>query len=157
MASRVEQFEITTPTGTLQTAPQITSLAFQEGTIQRLELTIPGGHAGLTGIAFFHATVQVIPYRAGTFIRGDGQEMGWDLVRYPAGGLWVVRTFNTDVYDHTHHLRLLLDDIPTPAPPLVVTPQPIQPEATPDELADADQLPTEVPDVGELLGVGDQL
>lgn len=155
MASRVEQFEITTPAGTLQAAPITTALVFLEGTVQRMELTIPGGHAGLTGIALFHSSIQVIPFQAGTFIRGDDQDMKWDLARYPTGAKWSVRTFNTDVFAHTHHLRLLIEDIPTAPLAPAVEAQPIQPEATEEELAAEEELPTELPDLAELADLAE--
>lgn len=156
MASRVEQFEITTPAGTTQAAPQVTALTFLEGVVQRLELTIPGGHVGLTGLAFFHSSIQVIPFAAGTFIRGDDQVMGWDLARYPTGSKWSVRTFNTDFYPHTHYLRLLIEDIPEAptVPPAAAVP--FQPEATPEEEAAAEELSTEVPDVDELAVLAEE-
>ena len=148
MATRIEQFEITTPAGTLQTAPITTTLTFTEALVEQLWLTIPGGHAGLTGVAFFHSGFQVIPYKAGTFIKGDNQTMPWELQRFPTGAKWSVRTYNEDVYDHTHHVRLLLNDTPTEAPPISAPVQVITPEATPDELADAEALPP--PDEAEL-------
>ncbi len=155
MATRIEQFEIVTPAGTLQTAPITTALTFTEAMVEQLWLTIPSGHAGLTGIAFFHSSVQVIPFKAGTFIKGDGQTMPWELQRFPTGAKWSVRTYNEDVYDHTHHIRLLIQDIPPAGLPPVVEPAPVTPEATEGDLADADQLPT--PDATELEQLAEEV
>jgi len=151
MADRIELFEITTPAGTLSSAPISTALTMLEGRIDVIELTIPGGHAGLTGLAFFHSGVQVIPKSAGTFLRGDDQSMRWEVARYPTGAKWTVKTYNLDVFSHTHHLRLLLTDVALEPPPAPVEAVPVTPEATPEELAADEELPE--PDLSELADI----
>jgi hypothetical protein len=156
MADRIEQFEITTTAGVLSTAPTVTPLTMREGQVDRIDLVIPAGHAGLTGIALFHSGNQVIPYKAGAFFRGDDQVRSWPVARYPIGAAWTVRTFNTDVYDHTHMITLLITDVPDAGPlPLAPAPVVVTPEATPEEVEEAAQLP-ELDDA-ELAQLADQL
>lgn len=111
MAERVEWFDVTVPAGTLKTAPTETVLRFNEGDIERLDLTIPDGHAGLTGIRFNSAHQQIIPLTPGSYIIGNGVDRSWDLHGFPNNGNWSVSCYNTDVYDHTFHFEFLVNEI----------------------------------------------
>lgn len=111
MAERVEWFDVLVPAGTLKTAPVETVLRFNQGDIERLDLTIPDGHAGLTGIRFNSAHQQIIPFTPGSYIIGNGRQASWDLHGFPNNGNWSVTCYNTDVYDHTFHIEYLVNEI----------------------------------------------
>lgn len=111
MAERVESFSVSVPAGTLSTAPQLTSIGFAPGEIERVEIMVPSGHAGLTGFQLALGAQPIIPFTAGAFIVADGETLNWPLEGYPNSGAWQCRAFNTDVYAHSFHFRFLLREI----------------------------------------------
>lgn len=124
MAERVEWFDVTVSASTAKTAPVEKALAFNQGTVERLDLTIPDGHAGLTGIRFNSAHQQVIPLTASSFIIGNDHVFTWDLHGFPDNGSWSVSMYNTDIYDHTFHIAFLVNELSTAsaAPVALVSP-----------------------------------
>lgn len=110
MAERIEWFDVTVPARTAKTAPVETALQFNSGVVERLELTIPDGHAGLTGIRFNSAHQQIIPLTSGLYVVGNGVEKSWDLHGYPDNGNWSVTCFNTDIYAHSFHIAFLVNE-----------------------------------------------
>lgn len=125
-ANRIEVFDVTVAAGVTATAPTETATAFASGIVTRVEITIPNGHAGLTGIRLAVAHGVVIPNNTGAWIVGNATELGYDLVGQLDSGAWSAFTYNTDVYAHTFHVRFaVLDEylLETPtAPAPVVTP-----------------------------------
>jgi hypothetical protein len=123
-ANRVESFDVLVAAGTAQAAAVTTDCTFQDGVLVRLELDVPDGHAGLTGIQILSAKGQMIPYTAGTFLVANDHQFGWDLVGQIDTGSFQVKAFNTDIYPHTFHVRFSVLDfaqIPaSPAPPAAI-------------------------------------
>lgn len=115
-ANRIEVFQVTTPAGTLEASPLETDTSWSPGTLVRIEVRIPDGHAGLTGIAFAVAHGQVIPATFKTFITGNRTELGWDLTGQLDSGAWSTFTYNTDIFAHTHEVHyFVLDEYLLPA------------------------------------------
>lgn len=110
MANRFEVFDVAVPAGTAKTAATETDTNFAQGTVTSVEIVIPDGHAGLTGITILQAHQQVIPWTAGAFIVGNAEVIRWDVAGFLDNGSWSVRCYNTDVYDHTFHLRFLVNE-----------------------------------------------
>ena len=110
VANRVEAFAITVPAGTAQASPQVTSTTFDDGSVVRIELDVPDGHFGLTGIQILAAGAQYIPKTNGTYLIADGHDFAWDVIVTIDTGAWSVQAYNTDVYDHTFYLRFSVLD-----------------------------------------------
>lgn len=110
MATRVEVFEVVIPALTLESSPLDTELDFVPARVDQLEVLIPPGPSGLVGWAILHNTQQILPFATGSFIFADGEVIRWPLERFPTGRGWIVRAFNTDIFDHTLHIRLLVSD-----------------------------------------------
>lgn len=120
---RVRTVSITTPPNTPPSAPRETVWAVGRGVVDRLEVVIPDGHAGLTGLAVVWGARQVWPYEAGEWIIGNDEVVRVSLGLYVTDSL-VVRTYNVDdTYVHSHHLRAYVVD-PERELPLVGTPPP---------------------------------
>lgn len=124
MAQRVEWFDFTVPAGTLKAAPVELAMVFNSGPIERIDLTIPDGHVGLTGIRFNSAHQNIIPLTAGAFIIGNGTTTSYDLTGYPDHGNWTVSMYNTDVNDHMFHVGVLVNEVAlgTAAPVKIIAP-----------------------------------
>jgi hypothetical protein len=103
--------------GTAIATPVSQALTPSEEIVTDLEIVIPTGHVGLTGIAIFYASRQVIPFDTGDWITANGDVIHWPLSDFPTGGQWVAKAYNTDVYDHSFYLRWLVNDLPDPPVP----------------------------------------
>jgi hypothetical protein len=128
VANRIEAFAVTVTAGTAKTSAATTDVSFLDGIVQRIELDVPDGHFGLTGIQILSAHAQAIPYTFGDYIVADGHDFGWDLVGQIDTGSWQVKCFNTDVYDHTFYLRFSVLDFayaPSTAPLPALAPTPV--------------------------------
>jgi len=99
---------VTTPAGTAEASPQTTTLAVVNLRLLALEVTIPNGHAGLTGFAVEYGGTRIIPFGVQEWLVGNSEAfaftVGFDIGRT---GLQVV-TYNTGLFDHGHYLRLIL-------------------------------------------------
>lgn len=109
MADDIRTFTVTVPVGTLESAPQETPLALPLAVVERLDILIPSGHSGETGIALAMSGTQVIPHEESNWIVGNGSEISFPLEDYPESGDWSALAFNADVFEHSFHLRFLLD------------------------------------------------
>lgn len=123
-ADRVEAFTVTVPASTAASAPVTQALPLGLADVLSVEIVIPDGHAGLTGLRFYYSGEQIIP-RSGWII-GNDHHLDWPLTRYPERGDWSARAYNTDVFEHSFYLRFLLSDLgrdyAAPAPLQLVTP-----------------------------------
>lgn len=125
--NRVEAFAVTVTANTAKASASTTDVSFPDGVVQRIELDVPNGHNGFTGIQILAALGQVIPFTKGAFLVADGHDFGWDMIGQIDTGSWQAKTYNTDVYDHTFYLRFSVLDfgyltVATPPVAPVVTP-----------------------------------
>lgn len=132
MAQRIEVFAVPVTAGTAKSSAVETDLSFVDGTVVGIEIIIPDGHCGLTGIALMQAHSQVIPKTLDTFITGNNEPIKWPVEGFLNNGSWSALCYNTDVYDHTFHLRFLVNEntltgpgtLGFSQPPLVIGPPP---------------------------------
>lgn len=119
MAERVAHFTVTAPASTPQASPLEVALTFAPAVVDTVEIVVPSGHAGLTGIALAQGHRAIIPEQTGTFIIADDEVIRWPLEGYLNNGAWQAFVFNTDVFGHSWHVRFLLSLI-RPAPAAVL-------------------------------------
>lgn len=110
LSNRVESFTVTVPAGTTQAGATTTDTSFPDGQVQRIELDVPDGHAGLTGIQIRAAGAQYIPFTEGAFIVANDHDFGWDVIVTIDTGVFSAVAFNTDVYDHNFYIRFSVLD-----------------------------------------------
>lgn len=101
--------KVTTPAGTTQAVPQTTLWKLDEGTLLYLEVIIPRGHAGVTGLSVLNQGTQYVPWIGTDWLSGDDRTVVVELeTDVAASGLAIV-TYNTGFYPHSHYLRCLID------------------------------------------------
>ena len=128
MAQRVEIREAVAPLGTPQSAPVEIDLSFDPGTVTEIEIVIPDGHGGATGIAIAQAHGIIIPYSGSVFIIGNNEVIHWPVQDFLNNGSWSAFVYNTDTeYDHTFYLRFLINENPRAIQAAIA--QPLQPAA----------------------------
>lgn len=121
MATRIEMANVTVPAGTLQAAPQITPMVFNDGRVDQVDIVVPDGCAGLVGFQIGHSGQVIIPYDGVTFTVSNDEDIHWPLEAFPEAQKWFVVAYNTDQFPHTLRFRWQITDVillPT-MPPLV--------------------------------------
>lgn len=113
MAERIEIKSITTPSGTLSSAPLVTALNFRQGYPVRIEIRFPPGPSGLVGFQLAHSGEVIIPKDKTEFLITDNEIVIWPLDNFPYNAAYTVRTYNTDFYSHTIQLRMAFNEVGT--------------------------------------------
>lgn len=96
------------PIGTPESAPTLTPAGISNCMLWRVEVRIPAGHQGVTGIALVDSGTFIVPYSplAPSWFVGDN-----DLLQYPfgkqLGANVALYTYNTGIYVHTWQVRLI--------------------------------------------------
>lgn len=109
MADEIRIFQPSCIGGISPSSPVRTALSVPLAVVERIDIKIPPGHRGLTGIALAFAGQQVIPYQDGTWLIGDGDDIQFQVESYPESGQWQAVMYNSGVFEHTWYLRFLLD------------------------------------------------
>lgn len=106
---RVNLPAVTCPPGTLQVNAIETDLSFPPGRLVGLEIVIPPGHAGATGLAIAQAHQIVIPTQGTQWLVGDDDIIRWDYKDVLGSGQWSAFTYNLDLANsHTWFFRMLI-------------------------------------------------
>jgi hypothetical protein len=127
MAQQVYAFTVTCPAGTSLVAAITQDVSFPQADVNELQIVIPDGHAGLTGIAVQQAHQAVIPKNAGAFLVTNDEKLIFPLQDYLDNGNWQVVMYNTDIYPHSWYLRFLCTTLGTQpqSPVFNVSPPPL--------------------------------
>ena len=122
---RLEPFTVTAPIGTTAAAPSEVNTNFAQGQVVRIELVIPTGHNGLTGIAIAQAHSPIFPDRRGAFIIDNGRTLEFTPDDRIQSGQWSAFVFNTSQVPHNFYLRYYVLDANKTAALTPQAPQPI--------------------------------
>lgn len=112
---------VTTASGVLDSAPNDTPWPLEDALLQSIEIVIPDGHAGLTGIRILQAGAQIIPFDLYSWINGNNERIVLPFNgEMTATGL-IIETYNTGTFAHSHYVRAVISDLPaagatSPAP-----------------------------------------
>ena len=128
MADRQESQVVTCPALTPTTAPVEIQLTWPGGIVRHVEIVIPDGHAGLTGIALGYGHNFIIPRSNGGLYSGND-----DIIRRyyndrQQGVQWSAFLVNGDTIAHSWEVRFDLDELaqqPTPAAATFIAPSEI--------------------------------
>jgi hypothetical protein len=142
MPPRIYDIAVTVPPGTPSSAPQSTKWVTENNTIVDIELEVPPGHNGLTGIRIVKGDVQLIPWSAGTFIVANDYTRVFAVGAYIPTTDMTIQAYNTGAYPHTFYLRMTIEDynppvstsVPSPsdaipADSVTAAPDPLSPDA----------------------------
>lgn len=114
---------VTVPPNTAIATPTTVKPGFGSVLLELLEVYIPPGHNGLTGLAVIMGGVHVVPYGDNTaWIVGNTPAFPFEL-GFEAGTDLTVATYNTDLaYSHTFYLRWKLRSIAATASDMLAVP-----------------------------------
>jgi len=139
MPPRVYNIAFTVPAGTPQNAPFSVPWTTEDNTIQDIELEIPPGHNGLTGIRVLKGGTQLLPFSAATFIVANDYNRVFPVGVYLPTTDVTIQGYNTGAYPHTFYLRMTVTDYDhagsgsAPAPGAALPAESVQ--AAPDPLS----------------------
>lgn len=126
--------DFTVPAGTTRAAPAVLAMAVTGNWIDRVRLTIPSGHNGLTGFQLMLAGTVVVPYSGAGWIIGSDHVYEFDVKRWANPGQLVCQGYNGGIYNHTFHV--VADAYPTePVPPVSAVTVAGSPSAVSTDLA----------------------
>ncbi len=108
---RLRAVIVATPPGTLQAAPQQTVWNVGRGELARLEVVIPDGHVGLTGLAVVWGGRQLVPYEGDEWITGNDDTIALELDLYVDSRVTVLTYNLDDTFVHSHLLRGYVKDL----------------------------------------------
>lgn len=129
LANRIEEFVVTVTPLHSSASPLTQDISVADGNLQRVEITVPAGHNGLTGIQILAANAQLIPRTPGQFLVANDRTIPFDLVGVIDTGSFQVKAFNNGIFVHSFYITLHMLDFayepttgaieplpPTPAP-----------------------------------------
>jgi hypothetical protein len=123
MTGRLYTTQFIIPAATPINVPFSQPQLLDDAQLDQVDITIPPGHAGLTGFRILWSTGQIIPYVTGTWVTGDDEEIH---VKYGSeitqSGLVLVG-YNTDVFTHSFLLRWHVSDLTSASPVVIASPQ----------------------------------
>lgn len=123
----VQTFTVTCAAGTASTSPVTQDTTLGVVDVSDIQIVIPSGHSGLTGLRILLGGSQVLPRNDGGWIIGDDERLDYQVTGYLNTGLWQAEMYNTGIYDHSWQLRYTAEYVypdPTPPAPLLI-PSPI--------------------------------
>lgn len=142
MPPRVYNLTFTVPAGTNSFAPLVMPWVTEDNVIQDIELMVPPGHNGLTGIRVSKGDVQLLPWSPNTFIVANNYNRVFAVGAYIPTGDLTVQGYNQGAYAHSFFLRMTVTNRELPAGQsgslmsqavlagtIPVTPDPLSPDA----------------------------
>jgi hypothetical protein len=162
---RVYSLTVAVPAGTAIASPVTVPFPLETNLLADIEILIPSGHAGLTGIRIQRGDVIVLPWGQGSWLIGSDYVRTFPVDENINANALTVAAYNTDIFPHSFYLRARISDAPAaPAalPPVqqadttltdtVAIPGPLTPDALlgPDTVAALSVVgpPADVPQTG---------
>lgn len=111
MATRVIVQQCVISPGSPPTAPQHFPVEFPSAQVDRIDVLIPPGPAGLVGFYIGHGGGSFIPDNSGTWIIADDRFIQWPLDDAPNNGNWDIVCYNNDAAQHTIWVYFNISDL----------------------------------------------
>lgn len=106
MAARIYSLTVTVPAGTAIAAPVTVPWVTEDNVIESIEIMIPPGHNGQTGVRIVKGDVQILPYGAMTWITGNDYYRNFTVGDFTPTTDLTVQAYNTGAYPHSFYLRM---------------------------------------------------
>lgn len=120
MATRFYFVSVAVPAGTPQTAPVVQPVLLEDNQLDQVQVIIPDGHDGTTGLQVQWNGTTIVPYNTGAYLVGNNEEPVFPYGSEVTESGLQIAAFNTDVYEHSFFLRFQISDLTaTPAVPFI--------------------------------------
>lgn len=114
MVDDVQIFHVTAAVGTSAASPQVVNLAMPPRRIIGIEILIPDGARGSSGIALGAAGTRFIPSNANSYIISNDEIIRWPYVAGLDSGAWQAFVYNIGTFAHTYEVRFLCNLLTAP-------------------------------------------
>lgn len=104
------------PAGTSIAAAVSQAVPLENNLLVDVEVQIPSGHAGFTGVRILSSHQQIIPWGNSNWIVADDYVRVFDWNEEIGASAISVQGYNTDKIDHTFYLRFHIVNLPAIAP-----------------------------------------
>lgn len=105
---RIYEITFTVPAGTPSNAPVSVPWVTEDNLIVDIELEVPPGHNGLTGIRVTKGDAQLMPWGSGTWIIANNYNRVFPVGVYLPTGDVQLQGYNTGAYPHSFYLRMTI-------------------------------------------------
>ncbi len=106
---QLRTFNVTVPLGTAVATPTTTAWNLGPVIVEELEVMIPRGHAGLTGVHVDYQGVALLPWgQPATFLIANDETISVPVDLEIGAPLSVV-AYNVDSFDHTFYWRAIVN------------------------------------------------
>lgn len=109
---RYYQAQLQVPAGTLASAPVSQAVPLEDAELIDIELYVPIGHAGLTGIRASSSHQQILPWGNAGWITVDNYFRVFEFNDQVGANAISIQGYNTDVIAHTFWLRFHIRTLP---------------------------------------------
>lgn len=99
------------PGFTPSTAPVEFSLVTENALLVDIEIVIPTGHVGITGVRVLQSHQQILPWGNLSWVQGDGYSRVFEVNAEIGSKSLSVQGYNDDFFQHVFHLRFHLRDL----------------------------------------------
>jgi hypothetical protein len=106
-ATRTGLFDILTGTSYTSTDPLVTAIDLGDAYLTEIDIRIPPGHCGTTGIQVMFNGALVVPWADdSSWLIADDERLNFP-VNTEVDTQLTVNTYNTDLWDHTFYCRFV--------------------------------------------------
>lgn len=123
MTGRIYTTALTVPAKTPIAVPVVQAVILDDINLDKVEILIPPGHVGLTGVAITSNSVNVAPYIQGTWITGDNEKVAYAHDGEIQAARLSVAGYNLDRFAHTFRFRWYLSPLRPATPVVIESPQ----------------------------------
>jgi len=113
---RLYYLDCLVPAGTTQAAPAQFPFPLEDATLKHGAITVPDGHNGLTGVKITWSRQQIWPWANNKFLVANNRVIPFEFGDYITVSGLVVVAYNTDIFDHTFYVEMLITDAKQVAP-----------------------------------------
>lgn len=105
----LQTFAVVAPTGTSPAQPTVVNLPMPARKVIGIEIVIPDGPRGVSGIALGAAGTPILPSNAGAYIVTNNEVVHWQYAKGIESGAWQAFVYNTGIFQHTYQVRFLMN------------------------------------------------
>lgn len=105
-AARVYETSVMVLAGTVPAAPLSVAWVTEDNDVADIEVEIPPGHNGLTGIRVMKGDVQLLPFGVNTWLIANNYTRVFPVGEYLPTSDVKIQAYNQGLYSHTFYLRM---------------------------------------------------
>ena len=103
--SQLWPLSVTVPAGTLPTAPIQVPWSLADVNLDYIDIVVPDGHSGQTGVQILWAGTVIIPWSESAYLIANNEKIHVEVGTYITVTGLVVQAYNEGIYDHSFYLR----------------------------------------------------